>query len=133
MKVTPKQYAESLFASLNGKSDKEAKQVLDKFVAVLVSNNHLSQIDKILESFGTIWNRENGLIEAEIKTANKLDKDVIKILQDYVGKLAGVSDIKTTEIIDKSLLGGFVVKYEGKLIDNSLKTKLQALKNNLKK
>lgn len=133
MKVTPAQYAESLFVSLKGKSDKEAKQVLDKFVEVLITNNHVSQLDKIIDSFSAIWNRENKVIEAEIKTANKLDKEVIKMLQDYVAKLAGVSDIKTVETVDKTLLGGFVVKYEGKLIDNSLKTKVQTLKNNLKK
>jgi F-type H+-transporting ATPase subunit delta len=132
MKVTPKQYAESLFSSLQGKSKKEAQAILDKFVNVLIANNHVSQLDKILDSFITIWNRENKIVEAEIKTASKLDKDVIKMLQEYVSELAGVSDITTTETIDKDLLGGFVVKYEGKLVDNSLKTKVQALKNNLK-
>ncbi len=132
MKVTPKQYAESLFSSLQGKSGKEVKVILDKFVDVLIANNHVSQLDKILDSFTIIWNRENKIVEAEIKTANKLDKDVVKMLQDYVSELAGVSDINTTETIDKDLLGGFVVKYEGKLVDNSLKTKVQTLKNNLK-
>jgi len=133
MKVTPKQYAESLFESLHGKSEKTAKNILNEFVGVLIANNHTSQIDKILDHFTMLWNRENGIVEAEIKTANKIDTEVIETLKKYVAELSDAEKIKITEVVDKDLLGGFVIKYEGKIVDNSLKTKLQNFKDNLRK
>lgn len=133
MKVSPKQYAESLFESVQGKGDKEVKNILNEFVKVLIVNNHTSHLDRILDHFNTLWNRGNGIVEAEIKTANKLDDSVIKILKDYVGELSEAKNIVMTEVVDKELLGGFVIKYEGKIVDNSLKTKLQSFKNNLKR
>jgi F-type H+-transporting ATPase subunit delta len=133
MKVTPKQYAESLFESLHDKSEKAVKNILNEFVDVLIANNHTSQLDKILDHFTMLWNRGNGIVEAEIKTANKLDSKVIETLKTYVGEIAESKNIQMTEVVDKDLLGGFVVKYEGKIVDNSLKTKLQNFKDNLKR
>jgi len=133
MKLTPGQYAEGLFESINGKSEKEAKEILNKFVDLLIVNNQTSQLRKILTSFESVWNRGNGIIEAEIKVANKLDNSSREILQAYVKEITKAKNIEMNEVVDASLMGGFVVKYEGSIIDNSLKTKLQSLKNNLNK
>lgn len=133
MKLNPKQYAEGLFESINGKSEKEAQVVLDKFVSLLIVNNQTSQLRKILDSFDSIWKQRNGIIEAEIKVAKKLSDDSRKILQNYVLEISKAKNVEMTEVIDETLLGGFIVKYDGSIVDNSLKTRIQDLKNNLNK
>lgn len=131
MKLTPKQYAEGLFESINGKNGKEAQVVLDKFVSLLIVNNQTSQLRKIVDSFDLIWKQRNGIIEAEIKVAKKLGNDSREILQKYVLEISKAKNVEMTEVIDESLLGGFIVKYDGSIVDNSLKTRIQDLKNNL--
>lgn len=131
MKLTPKQYAEGLFESINGKNEKEAQVVLDKFVSLLIVNNQTSQLRKIVDSFDLIWKQRNGIIEAEIKVAKKLGNDSREILQKYVLEISKAKNVEMTEVIDESLLGGFIVKYDGSIVDNSLKTRIQDLKNNL--
>lgn len=133
MKLNPKQYAEGLFESINGKSEKEAQVVLDKFVSLLIANNQTSQLRKILDSFDSIWKQRNGIIEAEIKVAKKLSDDSRIILQNYVLEISKAKNVEMTEVIDETLLGGFIVKYDGSIVDNSLKTRIQDLKNNLNK
>jgi len=131
MKLNPKQYAEGLYESINGKSEKEAQVVLDKFVSLLITNNQTSQLRKILDSFDSIWKQRNGIIEAEIKVAKKLSDDSRTILQNYVLEISKAKNVEMTEVIDETLLGGFIVKYDGSIVDNSLKTRIQDLKNNL--
>lgn len=131
MKLNPKQYAEGLFETINGKSEEEAQVVLDKFVSLLIANNQTSQLRKILDSFDSIWKQRNGIIEAEIKVAKKLSDDSRTILQNYVLEISKAKNVEMTEVIDETLLGGFIVKYDGSIVDNSLKTRIQDLKNNL--
>ena len=132
MKIKPKQYAISLFESLDGANEKRAKEIIEKFVQVLVENNQASQIEKIIKYFENLWNKENSLVEAEIVSARELDKSVIKLLNNYIIELSDAKKVNIKEKVDKSILGGVVIKYGDKILDSSLKNKLGEFRSSLK-
>lgn len=133
MKITPKQYAQSLLETVEGKEDREVKAVIEKFIKVLIANNQVSQIGRIIDYFERMWNRDFGVVKVEIKSTNKLDKDVVALIKKYVIELSGAKEIKIEEAVDEKILGGFVVRYGDKIMDSSLRTRLQGLKEELKK
>jgi len=133
MNIPIKQYAKTLYKLLDGKSKSEAEKIILEFVAVLTANNDLGKLKKIISEFGVVWNKEKGIVEAEITSASELSKDIVKLLDDYIAKLSGAKEVIIKEKVDKSILGGVIMRYADKVLDGSLKTKIEELKSNLVK
>ncbi|MFA7088333.1 MAG: ATP synthase F1 subunit delta [Patescibacteria group bacterium] len=133
MKINPKQYAQSLYESLSGKSEEESRKILHNFVAVLGRDGMLNRENEIISAFEEIWNQENGELPASISSAHQLADNSREAITDYLKNKTGAKKIVLTEEVDQDLLGGFVLKYESRVLDGSLKTNLEDLKNKMEK
>jgi F-type H+-transporting ATPase subunit delta len=133
MKITAKQYAQSLYDSIVGKSEEEASAVLRSFVAVLGRNRVLNREKEIIAAFTEIWNSENGELAASISSAHELVENSRVVITDYLKNRTGAKKVVLAESVDANLLGGFILKYESKVLDGSLKTNLEDLKASMKK
>ena len=120
MKITPKQFALSLY-----------EVVVGKFVELLAKKNMLARADKIAGQFVKIWNEKHGIVEALVTSAKGLDKASLKFLEHYVAGLSGAREVVFKEKMNKNILGGVIIKYGDKVVDGSLKTNLEELKENL--
>jgi len=105
--------------------------VIENFVKVLISNNDISKVNKIIEYFIVMWNREQGIIEAEVVSARELDNKIVKLLNGYIVKLSGARKVLLSKEVDKDILGGVVVRYEDKVLDGSLRMRLGELRNKM--
>jgi F-type H+-transporting ATPase subunit delta len=129
MKVTAKQYALTLLEITDGKDSKKLEEAILKFSQLIKDNNQLNQIDKILYHFRKLYN----IKEAQINTAQEVNKDELEKIENY---LQGLNKDETLEIkvnIKQEIIGGIVLKYGDKIVDASLKTRLNQLKNSLLK
>ncbi|MBI4779541.1 ATP synthase F1 subunit delta [Candidatus Falkowbacteria bacterium] len=133
MKISPKQFALSLYEAVDGKSSSQVKAVIEKFVEILAGKNMLAKADKIAVEFIKIWNEKRGIVEAQAASANNLDKANIKLLKDYIAELSSAKEVMLSEKIDKAILGGVIIKYGDRVVDGSLKTSLNDLKEKLVK
>jgi len=131
MKINAKQYARSLYEAVQNKSDSQIKDVLKSFVKVLINNNDISKADKIIAEFSKIWNKKQGVVEAEVISAKELDNPIIRLMSDYIVKLLKAKEVIINKKIDKNLLGGVVIKYGDKILDNSMRIRLCELKNRM--
>ena len=131
MKITSRQYAQALYDLTKDKQSAEIKQITKKFVELLINNRDLSKAKEISNRFQKIWLREENIVEANIVSARKLDKDVIKSVSDYIKKTTKAKELIIREDIDKNILGGVIIKYQDKIMDGSIKTKLIELKKEI--
>lgn len=125
MKITSKQYALSLYETVRNKKDSEVRGAIKKFVEVVIYNNDISKVDRIISQFSKIWNREQGIVEVEFISSLELDKKIVKLLNNYMVELSGAENVVVSEKIDKGILGGVVIKYGDKVLDGSLKMNLR--------
>lgn len=132
MKISAQQYALSLYESIKGKTDKkEIKNLLGNFVALLGKNNNLNKEAEIIEIFENIWNSENGELNAELTSARELNKESRETVIDYLKEKSGAKKIILDEKTDKKILGGFILKYNNRIINGSLSSSLEELANQL--
>lgn len=131
MKITAQQYAQGLYDSVAGKSEKETKAILKNFVALLGRNRELNKEAAIIKAFGEIWNKEHGEVAATLSSARELGPSARETVVGYLKAKTGASKILLEEEIDKDLLGGFVLRYGSKVLDGSLKNSLAGLKNKI--
>jgi len=131
MKISVQQYARSLYDSVVGKTDKEAKLVCRNFVALLGRTRELNKAAEIMNIFTELWNKEHGELSAELISARELGASTRETVIAYLQEKTGAKKVMLAENIDKKLIGGFVLKYDNKVVDGSLKTSLAQLKNKI--
>jgi F-type H+-transporting ATPase subunit delta len=97
------------------------------FIKLMARNRRLPALSDAITAFNALVAVSKGEVAAEVTSAEKLSekhiKDVKAALKSSIGR-----DVQLTTKIDSSILGGLIVKVGSKMMDNSLKTKLQNLK-----
>lgn len=127
MKITPKQYAISLYESTKKVDEVEIEKRIKNFIDILKKNNNLSLINKIIEKYYEHYRTEKNISKIKITSNEKIDSEILnKIIQKFK------KQIEIEEKINKSLIGGMIIKIDNSLlIDGSVRRKLEDLKKNL--
>ena len=133
MKTKPAQYARALYEAVKDKSKTEAKEAIGNFVSVLASENKLGRSEQIIEEYIKIYNKEEGIVEVELSCASELDKAEEKIVADRVKELTHADKVNITQVVDKDLLGGIIIRFADQILDGCIQSRLKDLKNTLSK
>lgn len=132
MIITPKQYATALLESVRGKEGKDLAAVLDNFTAALIRNNDVSKTEKILAAFSSLWNKEHGIIEVEVITAEQMEKTELDAIGSSLARRENAKTAIVSGTTDKKIIGGAVIRYGDTVIDQSIRTKINDLTNAIK-
>ena len=129
MKIKTEQYAQALIESLSGLSPEKQKSVISNFAQVLFRNNDGHLLGRVIDSFSKIWNEQNSIVVAEIKSAHKIDENTEKVLIKRIKEAAKASEAEIKKTIEIKILGGVVIKYGDKIFDASLRSRLNSLRD----
>jgi F-type H+-transporting ATPase subunit delta len=102
------------------------------FVRLLARGRRLFALSDILKAFRQMLARHRGEVTADVATAHPLSDDQMAALTDTLSSSAGGKRVRINTKVDPSLLGGLVVKMGSRMIDSSLRTKLDNLKTRMK-
>ncbi|MBC8269023.1 MAG: F0F1 ATP synthase subunit delta [Rhodospirillaceae bacterium] len=97
------------------------------FIGVVADNRRLFVLPAIIAAFQEILKSHRGEATAEVVSASALSDKQVKALGDQLKKAIGTKVTIDTSV-DPELLGGLVVKVGSRMIDSSLRTKLQQLR-----
>lgn len=125
-KNTPKQYAVALYQTLKDLPENKLTLALQKFAALLAKDHKLKQANKIIDEFIHYAKKQDGVVEIEITAARELDDKIIKKIKGNFG-----DKVEAVIKLDEDVLGGIKIKMENKILDGSLKTQLNKLKQTL--
>lgn len=97
-----------------------------KLVGVLVNNRRLVELPAVLSTFGTLLAEQRGQQTAEVTTAHPLTAVQRTQIAARLTE-AGYSNVRLSETLDPSILGGLIVRIGSRLYDTSIKSRLQRL------
>lgn len=103
------------------------------FITIIISKDRYKDIDAILDYFIAEVKRYKGIGVATVTTAVPLKEEQCKKIEQ---KLLDTTQYTTMEMhydLDKSLIGGMVVRIGDRVVDSSIKTKLNELQKELLK
>ena len=103
---------------------------LRNLIAVLIRNDRIMHVHEVANAYRAELEERQGIHEAEILTARELGEGERAELLAGVGKLAGGS-VKASFKLDKSLLGGTIVRIGSTVYDGSVKGRLERLRETL--
>ena len=130
-KITPKQYAISLYESVRDVDKEKIPQLIESFVSLIAKNKDLKKADKIIKAFRKYLCEQENIIEVAVVAAKPLDDQVRqKIIDQLKSSLNKTVELKEEQ--DTSLIGGAVLKYGDVVVDGSIKRRVELLTDSLK-
>ena len=99
-------------------------------VGLLATRSSVSMIPEIVGHFEQMVDARDGVVRAEVTTAVSLNSHQLDNLTSTLGKVVGAEvQVETRE--DPDVLGGVIARGGDRVIDGSLRTKLQDMKRDL--
>ncbi|MCD5407460.1 MAG: F0F1 ATP synthase subunit delta [Desulfotomaculum sp.] len=105
-------------------------ETVQNFLCLLIDNQREAYLGEVVAEFINMVNIARDVVEAEVISAQELTAtrktELAKVLKSLVGK-----KVTTEYLIDATLLGGVVMRVGDKVIDGSVKNRLNTLKQHL--
>jgi F-type H+-transporting ATPase subunit delta len=98
-----------------------------KFLGLVAANRRLFALPGMIVGFRAILAERRGEATAQVTSAAPLSEGQKASLVDALKKAVG-RNVDIVSKVDPSILGGLIVKVGSRMVDSSLKSKLQRLK-----
>lgn len=121
---------EEKFRLLENDFSKYFDILIINFLKLLINKYRIQFLSKIEKEFRLIYNNYKNIKEVSVISAIKLKpeekENISKLLGEKFQKV-----IEISEVVDPSIIGGIIVKYDEKILDASLRSKITNLKKRL--
>jgi F-type H+-transporting ATPase subunit delta len=101
------------------------------FLKVLTANRRLFAVSDVIRAFRALVAKFKGEATAEVIVAEALSEKNLDALKTALKSVSG-KDVALNVKIDRSIIGGLVVKLGSRMVDSSLRTKLNSIKHAMK-
>ena len=101
------------------------------FLKVLTANRRLFAVTDVIRAFRALVANFRGEATADVTVAEQLSDKNLDALQAALKSVTG-KDVALNVKIDPSIIGGLVVKLGSRMVDSSLRTKLNSIKHAMK-
>ena len=109
---------------------KQSNALTEKLIDLLIHNKRVKIIGDIASSFIQLYNKNNNIKEATIITASPINND----LESKILSMINIKDAKSvnlTNVVNPNIIGGFIIRFDGKEYNASVKQNLNNLKTEL--
>ena len=104
------------------------KGLAANFLRVITTNRRLFAVRDMIRAYRVLAARQKGEVTAEVTVAEPLSDKNIGALKDALKSVTGGKDIALDMSVDPAIIGGLIVKVGSRMVDSSLRTKLNAIK-----
>jgi F-type H+-transporting ATPase subunit delta len=101
------------------------------FLRVLTANRRLFAVGDVIRAFRALVAKFKGEATADVTVAEALGEQHLETLKAALKSVTG-KDVTLNVNIDRSIIGGLVVKLGSRMVDSSLRTKLNSIKHAMK-
>jgi F-type H+-transporting ATPase subunit delta len=106
-------------------------KILTEFLPLLVENERINSINNIFEEFVKIKDERNGLVKMTVISGKKLSSNELKMVQEKIENKLN-KKVVLEEITEPDVMGGFLIKINGKIFDGSIMTQIKNIATFLK-
>ncbi|MEJ2378405.1 MAG: F0F1 ATP synthase subunit delta, partial [Pseudolabrys sp.] len=104
------------------------KGIAANFLRVITTNRRLFAVRDMIRGYRTLVARHRGEVTAQVTVADELSDKNLNALKSALKSVTGGKDIDLEVNVEPAIIGGLIVKIGSRMIDSSLRTKLNAIK-----
>jgi F-type H+-transporting ATPase subunit delta len=97
-------------------------------LVLMVRRGRFELLPGVIREFTRLYRRREGIVEASVTSAAALDAAEVELLQERLLTMTG-SKVELQQHVDPELLGGIQVRVGDRLIDGSVRGRLERLRS----
>ena len=98
------------------------------FLRVITTNRRLFAVRDMIRGYRALVARHKGEVTAHVTVAERLNDTHLDTLKSALKSVTSGKDIDLDVKIDPAIIGGLIVKVGSRMVDSSLRTKLNSIK-----
>jgi F-type H+-transporting ATPase subunit delta len=98
------------------------------FLRVITTNRRLFAVRDMIRAYRALVARHKGEVTAQVTVAEKLNDKNLDALKSALKSVTGGRDIDLDVKVEPAIIGGLIVKIGSRMVDSSLRTKLNSIK-----
>ena len=103
-----------------------------QFLKVVIANRRLFAVRDMIKAYRALVARHHGEISAQVTVAEPLSDAHRAAISDALKSVTGKENVGLDVKVDPAIIGGLVVKLGSRMVDSSLRTKLNSIKHAMK-
>ena len=104
------------------------KGLAGNFLRVVAANRRLFAVRDMIRAYRALVAQNRGEVVAKVTVAEPLNDQNKEALKGALKSVTGGKDIDMDVTIDPAIIGGLIVKVGSRMVDTSLRTKLNSIK-----
>jgi F-type H+-transporting ATPase subunit delta len=104
------------------------KGLAGNFLRVIAANRRLFAVRDMIRAYRALLAKHRGEVTAQVTVAEPLSDRNHAALKDALKSVTGGKDIDFDVKVDPAIIGGLIVKVGSRMVDSSLRTKLNSIK-----
>ena len=106
--------------------------VAANFIRLVASKRRLFVLPDMITAFQGLHDTARGLVRADVTVAAPLKPDHEAALRDALAAVTGGKSVNLNVRTDPSVIGGIIVKLGSRMVDASVRTKLNSIRTRMK-
>jgi F-type H+-transporting ATPase subunit delta len=102
------------------------------FLKLVAAKRRLFAVRDMIRDFNALVDDARGVKRAEITVAEQLADSHLDALREALREVSGGKSVDLAVKIDPSIIGGLVVRIGSRMVDSSLRTKLNSIRTRMK-
>ncbi len=104
---------------------------LTGLIAMIVDKDHAANLIQVLEYFIRLVKKEKNIGVAAVTSAAPLTDEQKGSIEKRLIETTAFDTMETSYFVDSSLIGGLVIRIDDRVVDSSIKTKIENLAKSL--
>ncbi len=110
----------------------EIKGAAANFLKLVATKRRLFAVADMIRDFNILNDHAKGLARASVTVAEPLKEEHVEALKTALAGIAGGKSVEIAVKVDPSIIGGLIVQLGSRMVDGSLKTKLNSIRTRMK-
>ncbi len=102
------------------------------FLKLVAQKRRLYAVAEMIDDFHKLDDFAKGRVRADVTVAEPLNDRYVAALKAALAELTGGKSVEVTTKVEPSIIGGFIVRLGSRMVDASLKNKLNLLRARMK-
>jgi len=102
------------------------------FLKLVAAKRRLFAIGDMIADFNALNDYAKHISRAEVTVAEPLKDEHVAALKSALAEISGGQTVEVAVKVDPTIIGGLIVKLGSRMVDSSLKTKLNSLRTRMK-
>jgi F-type H+-transporting ATPase subunit delta len=103
-----------------------------KFLKLVATKRRLFAVSDMIRDFNVLYDHARGLSRATVTVAEPLKPEHVAALKSALASIAGSDRVEVDVKVEPAIIGGLIVQLGSRMVDSSLKTKLNSIRARMK-